>query len=447
MDLNRKTRFQLSLHHWVFVLLLLLLVGLLGALSRTYHRSWDVTFNGRNSLSPGSAQLLGKIKQPVLITAYTAANSEVGKATQDFLTPYRRVKPNIEIHFIDPSEQPALARQAGVQRDGELVVQYGKRSEHLTTLNESSFINLLLRLARDQDRLVMYLDGHGERKLDGGANHDLGEFGTQLASRGFKSAALNLAVAQEVPSNVSLLLIAGPRIDLMPAEVGKIQAYLQRGGNLLWLLDTEPLHGLQPVVEQLGIRLSPGIVIDPEAQKHNASASLAIGQAYARHPIFQNFDLLTVFPFAREVLPPSDKSSWKATPLIQVAARGWLETGKLDSSVAFNKGQDKPGPITIAVALERQTDNKTQRVAVIGDANFLANQFLGNAGNLDLGMNLVNWLAGDDDLITLQPRVTKDAQIDLSQNKKLLIVVVFLLVLPLGFLAAAGFSWWRRRKP
>jgi ABC-type uncharacterized transport system involved in gliding motility auxiliary subunit len=447
MELNRKTRIQLSVHHWLFVMLLVLLAGLLGAVTRTYHKSWDITLNGRNSLSKGSVELLSKLKEPVYVTAYTAAGSDIGKAALDFLTPYLRVKSNIKLSFVDPTEQPGLTRQAGIQREGELIVQVGKRSEHLATYNESAFTNLLMRLARDKDRLVMYLDGHGERKLDGQANHDLGDFGVQLASRGFRSAPLNLTLAQEVPRNASVLVIAGPRVDLLPGEVEKLKQFVQGGGNLLWLMDTEPLHGLQPLVEQLGIALTPGTVIDPQAQQMNAAATFAVGAAYGRHPLFQNFNLLTVFPFAREVVALEGDHGWTATPLIQVAARGWIETGKLDNSVAFNKGRDKPGPINIAVALERTVESKDQRVVVIGDGNFLANQYLGNVGNLDLGINLINWLAGDENLITIQPRATKDAQIDLSQNKKLLLVVGFLIALPLAFLVVGSLVWWRRRKP
>ena len=79
----------------------------------------------------------------------------------------------------------------------------------------------------------MALEGHGERRLNGIANHDLGEFGKQLAAKGFKTNSLNLAVAQEVPANASMLLIANPQVDLQPAEVQKIKQYLQKGGNLL----------------------------------------------------------------------------------------------------------------------------------------------------------------------------------------------------------------------
>ena len=107
--------------------------------------------------------------------------------------------------------------------------------------------------------------------MSGGANHDLGEFGKQLAAKGFKTNSLNLAIAQEVPANASMLLIASPQVDLQPAEAQKIKQYLQKGGNLLWLIDPEPLRGLQPVAELLGLTLGPGTVVDPDATRFNAS--------------------------------------------------------------------------------------------------------------------------------------------------------------------------------
>ena len=450
MELNRKTKFQLSTHFWLFVALLLLLAGLLGAVTRTYHKSWDITLSGRNSLSPGSIAQLAKLKGPLQVTTYAGASTRVGDAVKFFFAPYQRAKPDLKLRFIDPDEQPLLARQAGIQQPGEAVVQYGKRSERLSDYNEASFINLLVRLARDQDRLVMYLDGHGERKLDGAANHDLGDFGVQLAKRGFKSAPLNLTLAQEVPHNASVLLIASPRIDLLPIEIHKLKQYLQRGGNLLWLIDTEPLHGLQPLTEQLGIALTPGTVIDLQAQQINTDATVAVGSAYGQHPLLQNFSLVTLFPFAREVVaiesPLENGNGWSATPLIQVAPRGWIETGPLDKPITFDKGRDKAGPINIAVALQRTVGDRPQRVVVIGNGHFLANQFLGNAGNLDLGLNSINWLVGDDNLIAIQARATQDAQIVFSETTKLWLVIGFLFLLPLGLLLAGGLVWWRRRK-
>lgn len=447
MDINRKVRRQLQLQHWVFVLLLVALAVLLGMLARTYHKSWDVTLNARNSLSPGSAELLKKLKQPIHITAYTAPDSEAARALTDFITPYQRAKRDIKLDYINPAEQPQLARQAGVQREGELVVRLGQRSEHLVAYNESALSNLLMRLARDQERTVLYLDGHGERKLDGEANFDLGDFGQQLAARGFRSAPLNLVAVPDVPHNTAVLVISQPRVDLLPVEIDKLKQYVKRGGSVLWLLDPEPLHGLQALVEQFGLALTPGTVVDPKAQEFKASPAMAVANAYGRHAVTEHFDILTIFPFAREIEALENDQGWRVTPLVQVAPRGWLESGKVDTDVRYDKKQDKAGPINIGIALERMVENRAQRVAVIGSGAFLSNQYLGIRGNLDLGLNLVNWLAGDDNLITIQPRATRDAQPQFTATSQGIIVFGFLIILPLALLGMGGWIWWRRRKP
>ena len=145
----------------------------------------------------------------------------------------------------------------------------------------------------------MYLEGHGERKLDGAANHDLGDFGKRLQKNGYRIASLNLTVSPEVPSNASLLVLTHPQAALLPGEVNKILRHLDSGGNLLWLIDAEPLRGLEPVAEKLGLLLTPGMVIDPAAQDMNAPANWALSTDYPSHPVTNNFNLITVFPFAR----------------------------------------------------------------------------------------------------------------------------------------------------
>jgi ABC-type uncharacterized transport system involved in gliding motility auxiliary subunit len=306
-------------------------------------------------------------------------------------------------------------------------------------------MNTLMRLARSNERLVMVLEGHGERRLSGTANHDLGEFGKQLTAKGFKNNSVNLAVAQEVPANASMLLIANPQVDLQPAEVQKIKQYVQKGGNLLWLIDPEPLRGLQPVAEALGLTLGPGTVVDPDATKFNASPTMAIAASYGRHVITDNFRLNTVFPFARQI-GVNEGGDWRIARLIDVAPRGWVETGKLDGNVAFDKARDVPGPVNIAAALERNINERTQRVVVVGNGHFLSNQFLGNGGNLDLGVNMINWLAGDDALITLQPRPSVDSNLELGRGDQYVILFGFLIGLPLVFMGTGVLIWWRRRK-
>ena len=83
---------------------------------------------------------------------------------------------------------------------------------------------------------------------------------------------------------------------------------------------------------------------------------------------------------------------------------------------------------------------------VVGNGNFLSNTFLGNGGNLDLGVNIVNWLAGDDSLITIQPRSAADSRLEIDPVTLYLIAFSFLLALPLAFMITGAVIWWRRRK-
>lgn len=448
MQVTSKLRSQLLVQNGIFVVLLIALVALLAFLAQEYRAERDITQNARNTLSQPARDALVKLTGPIKITAFATRQDVRGdarKLIRDFLAPYQRLKPDLTFTFVDPREEPKLAQASGIRVNGESVLEYNQRSEHLTDYNEQSFINALVRLARSSERLVMGLEGHGERRLNGIANHDLGEYGKQLAVKGFKTGSLNLAIAQEVPANASLLLIANPQVDLQGAEVQKIRQHLQQGGNLLWLIDPEPLRGLQPVAELLGLVLGPGTVVDPTLQPRNGPPVFASATSYARHPIFGDFQLNTVFPYARQI-GVNENSEWRATRLIEVAPRGWVEMGRLDEPIAFDKSRDIPGPVNIAVALERSVNDRAQRVVVIGGGGFLANASLGLGGNLDLGVNLVNWLAGDEALIAIQPLPSLDSNLELGRGQQYLILFGFLIVLPLAFAATGVLIWWRRRR-
>ena len=448
MRVTSKLRSQLLVQNGIFVVLLIALVALLAFLAQEYRAERDITQNARNTLSQPARDVLVKLTGPIKVTAFATRQDVRGdarKLIRDFLAPYQRLKPDLSVTFIDPREEPKLAQAAGIRVNGESVLEYSQRSEHLTDYNEQSFINALVRLARSSERRVMALEGHGERRLNGIANHDLGEYGKQLAAKGFKINSLNLTIAQEVPANASLLLIANPQVDLQSAEVQKIKQYLQQGGTLLWLIDPEPLRGLQPVAELLGLVLGPGTVVDPTLRPRNAPPVFASATTYARHPIFGDFQLNTVFPYARQI-GVNESNEWRATRLIEVAPRGWVEMGKLDDKIAFDKTRDIPGPVNIALALERSVNDRTQRVVVIGGGGFLSNASLGLGGNLDLGVNIVNWLAGDEALIAIQPRPSLDSNLELGRGQQYLILFGFLIFLPLAFASAGVVIWWRRRR-
>jgi ABC-type uncharacterized transport system involved in gliding motility auxiliary subunit len=435
----------------VFLALFVVLVMLLAFVAQEYRREIDVTRSARNTLSQPTLDVLRQLEGPVSVTAYAltqdAAGGNVHKIVEERLRPYRRAKPDLSVTIIDPREDPKRAEAAGIRTPNELVVEYRKRIERipLGDFGEQNFANALMRLMRGSASLVLWIEGHGERKLDGIANHDLGEFGRQLQQKGMKLNSVNLALAQEVPSNASVLVIASPQTDLQPAEVEKIEKYVQAGGNLLWLIDPAPLHGLQPLAEMLGLVLTPGTVVDFAVRPKSGPPVFAVATSYGQHPITAAFRYNTMFPYSRQV-GISEMEDWRVSPLIEVAPRGWVEMGALDEKPTFDAARDLPGPVNIAAAFQRAVGDKQQRIVVIGNGSFVSNAYLGNAGNLQLGVATLNWLSAEDDLVAIDPRPAPDSRIQIDQMTLYLIAFGFLLVLPLVFVATGVVIWWRRRK-
>ena len=435
-----------ALKRIVSLLLVLAVAGALFQLAARYPAQWDVTQNALNSLEPGSVDALALLKGPVKITVYAtqqdARFGDIRKFISEFVALYQRYKPDISLTFVDPVKEPEAMRKASIKGNGEMVVEFAGRNEHLTTLNEQTLSSALLSLAHDKDQTLAYLGGHGERKLEGIANDDLGDFGARLKQLGYSAVSLNLALAQDIPANTSVLVITQPQIRLMPGEVGKLLRYVDDGGNLLWLADAGPLRGLEPLAEKLGISFMPGIVIDPAAQEMNAPLDWTLGTGYPPHAVTRNFDLITAFPDARAI-SVDQKDGWQTHTLVEGAQRGWVSDHGIGKHI--DKDRDIPGPFSLAVTLQRSVNDREQRIIVVGAGTFLANVYSGNGGNLDLGVNMVNWLAKEERLITVQPHAAKDGKITLSKNQLTTISVSFLVLLPL-LLVAVGALQWRRRK-
>jgi len=433
------------LKHIAFVIVLLAATVALYQLAARFPANWDATQNALNSLEQGSVnalhQLDGELKITVYVTQQDAKLGDVRKLVREFIALYQRYKSDISLTFVDPVTEPEAVRKSGIRGNGEMVVEYAGRREHITTLNEQTLTSALLRLAHGKQQLLMYVSGHGERKLDGIANHDLGEFGKRLEQNGYRLSPLNLTIAQEVPDNASVLVITQPQIKLFSGETAKLLRYIERGGNVLWLLDAEPLRGLEPLAEKLGVVLSPGIVFDPNAQEMNAPADWTLGTGYAPHPITLNFDLITVFPYAR-ALGMEDNQEWQRDILVEGAMNGWVSTSR---NPRFDKQSDIPGPVNLALALQRVAGEREQRIVVVGSGSFLSNAYSGNGGNLDLGVNMMNWLTGEERLITLAPHTAKDGKLTLSKHQLTTLSIVLLVVLPLLLIAVGGWLWWRRR--
>ena len=463
MDVTRQSRRRLKLESWSFVVLFLAVVGLIAWLSNRYHYQSDWTAAGRHTLSEASGKLLSSMEGPITLTSFTRESDANGlrKRTTDLVNRYRDKKGDITLNFVDPDLDPEKVRSMNVSLEGEMVVEYKGRRENLKAVGEQALTNTLQRLARNTERHILFLEGHGERSPEKIANHDLSEWTRQLKEKGFNSGSINLGTMPAIPDNTSVLVIASPQVDLLPGEVKIIEDYVAKGGNLLWFAEPGSLHGLEPLADSLGISFEPGTIVDPTGKMLGINhPALVVVADYPKHSVTEELTSLTLFPFARPLKIESGHG-WVGTELLRTLERSWSETGPLEGSVRFDQGKDLQGPLTIAAVLTRDRPGTTapannsdeqaaqppqQRVAVFGDGDFLSNTYLGNGANLDLGDRLINWLSNDDSFITIAARTSPDTHLEMTSTSTLLIGGGFLVVIPLTLLITGVVIWLKRRK-
>jgi ABC-type uncharacterized transport system involved in gliding motility auxiliary subunit len=452
MKVTRRSRLLLRLQAFAFAILFIGITGMLAWLSTQYVYQADWTSGARNTVSDDTRKLLDDMQHPVSISAFVRDDDLLHNQINDLIGSYQRFKDDITLEFINPDREPARVRELGIASGGEIVIRYLDRSENIQTLSEQHLTNALLRLSRQEERWIVFLTGHGERQPAGETNHGLGIFTGELERKGLNVQTVNLTEA-EIPSNTSLLVLASPRVDLLPGEVDKLQRYLEQGGNLLWLAEPGDLHGLELLAEQLDISLLPGMVVDASSRMFGVEKpTFVVVAGYPRHEITSEMSAVTVYPEAA-ALEIHDSGTWNTIPLLSTLARSWTELGEIEGEIQFDSDTDeRSGPLDIGVALTRTRSDESgaslpmQRVIVIGDGDFLSNTYLGNAGNLGLGLNMVHWLSHDEAALNIRIKSAPDTSLELGNVAKAVIGLGFLVGLPVLLLVTGILIWLLRRR-
>ena len=431
--------------------LTVIIAGLLLWVNSLYNFQTDLTQGNRNTLSAASIELLQRIDNPVTIQAYFDSNSQVREQVRRFVERYKRFKHDIKFEFIDnqlPSEE---IEKLGFTHLGQIRLAYDDKDIVLNRLSEERFSGALFKLVRQDDAWAVVLQGHGERDPFATDNNGLSKLTTELGNIGINIQSLNLLKNTFIPDNTSLLVIAGPRIAYLDAEVEMIDNYLQKGGNLLYLRDPSQENDPEQLDSLLGIQAVDGVVIDANTRlrvmlgvKHAAVIPVP---EFEQHDITKSLNSHGLFPFASG-FELTDNADWQTDVLYYSLPRSWSEVGTLtDDELSFESASgDSAGPLPLALAMSRQVDNNLQRVVVIGDSDFIANGYIGFGANFALALNIFNWLTEDDSLIAISHHAAPDRHLELRDKDIITLALILLVLIPGALIATGIFLHWLRNR-
>ena len=75
----------------------------------------------------------------------------------------------------------------------------------------------------------------------------------------------NLTDLRRIPEDAALLVIVGPRQQLLPQEAQLLEKYLRKGGSLLLALDPGESVGFESLLKAYGIQFQNDFIFDEQS--------------------------------------------------------------------------------------------------------------------------------------------------------------------------------------
>jgi ABC-type uncharacterized transport system involved in gliding motility auxiliary subunit len=445
------------------------LLVLLAFLSTRYHHRWDWTEAKSHSLTDQTQKVLAGLDEPVQVTALFA---QIAAAeAKDLLERYRIAAPDkLEVEFVDPQAQPGRLAELGIEAGrlsgGLLHVALGANSVDVTELTEVALTQAIVKLTRQEQKKVYFLDGHNERVIEGeqaAEGKGMKDAAEALRNENYTVETLLLAAKGEVPADADVVIAAGPTRPLHESEHGALERYLSKGGALLVLIDPAAGTDLGADLAKWGVELGDDVIVD-RVQGLFGRPTTPFAAEYGDHEITRELGDATMFHVARSVQVAAAAQAALA-PIVRTSEASWAERDMdrllTKGEAAFDAGTDLQGPVSLAIAgtldlsgsdgappagEAEPAEPKTARLVVVGDSDFASNQLLGEFRNRDLFVNAVNWLLGDVEAISVRPGQARASRLQLTSEQFLEIRYLALFVMPELIAVLGVIAWWQRRR-
>jgi len=440
----------------LYILVVLAIVVVANVLADRFNKSYDTTSNKRYSLSDQTKKIVAGLKQNANITYFNQSTRfQQGK---DLLDQYANLSPKVHVDYVDSDKNPELARAAGVREFGTAVVQIGDKKETAKSMTEEGITGAFIRDLKGATRTVCFVGGSGEHAIDDTERDGFSQFKDLVSKDEYQARAIDLLQKAEVPADCTTVVIAGPTHDYLQPQVDAIKSYVENGGRAFFMFDPPVQFGrsqvatndaLTNLLQSWGVTLDKDIILDlnPMGQLAGLGPQVALVTTYSGQPIVSQMRGSAVgFPLSRSMqIKNADKTSVEK---LFDSSSSSLATYNLSSpEVSVADPNNRKGPLTIAAAGTYNTgkQNSQGRFVVTGSSSWAANRFLGFNGNSDLALNALNWLASDEDLISIRPKQQEDRRVTMTRAQLILVRAISQFVLPLMVVIAGTLVWWKRR--
>jgi ABC-type uncharacterized transport system involved in gliding motility auxiliary subunit len=375
---------------------------------------------------------------------------------QDLIKEYTRRSGKINVRYVNPDKEPGVAKKYDIKEYGTVVLADGEQTiklrltDHLSggilKSSEEDITNAIFKLNRKVNKTVYFMTGHGERDVNDDIEPEgLGVLSKALEDEGYKVNEFMLLRGDGVPEDNSVLLVAAPKQSFSLKEIGILKSYLDNGGKAIFLIEPRSGSEIASLLKGYGFDIRDDIIVDPSSKLEGGGDIAPIVAQYAHHDITEGFRFATIFPYSRSIA--ALEADGPGTDILAHTGQySWSETNfeLFDQGIAQQEEGDMAGPLGVAAVVEN--GNNESRVAVFGSVDFVSNIFIDFSGNRDLFLNTVNWVSGDENLISIRPKAGKVGKLAITNKQTNVIFFFTVIMIPAVIFFSGVAIWWKRKR-
>ena len=460
------------------------LVFALNYIVSEYNKKVDLSYFKTTQASESSRKMVKNLSEPFKITLFFPGANEVQAQAEAYFGDLKNESRYVEVRVVDHAMEPTLAKDFGVPDNGYVVLSRKKQNEQ---------INLGVKLTRAKSMLkkldgefqtafrklsqvqrVAYLTvGHEERgqedreKIPGSSIRDLR---TLLMRMNYevKDLGLTQGLGSAVPADATMVIIAGPQKDFMPAEIDTLKRYLRDGGHVLAFLDPEAGLEWAGLLGPFGLKFTPvrlandkyGVRISGSRGDRQVVAT----NRFSAHPsvstLTRNSNQLATVMFGAgylEEVPPTEQTPGRRSQVqftIHAMPFTWNDE---NSNLEFDPPKEARKNYELAAVVTQPTGKPAPqvpgkkgeapelRLVVIADSDVISDKVFRNPGNGYLLVDAVKWLGGEEEYIG-ETTSEEDVRIMHTREKDQWWFYMTIFAVPAVIVAAGLFYTSRRRR-
>jgi len=429
----------------------------------------DLTEQRLFTLTSDTTYIVHNLQEPVRIAAVCETGREE-PMVRALLTEYEKASEKIEVDWLDAEKNPsALASydlgDVVAVYNGSIIVEGPERTKIISSdelfnytsegnyfYGEREITGAIRYVTEKELPLVCFLTGHGEVN----AGTYLKKATADLTRNAYGVRSLVL-LQQEIPEEARILAMISPTEDITAEELVRIRSFMEEGGTFFLTVDPftagnqRVFENLNSLVGEYGIDISNNYVVEEDSSYYLTDNDTYLIPRYGSHEItapIGDMQKMVVLPMARGLgAVQYEEAAVTREILLLTSDKAWARNDMRNMAANWT-ASDIEGPIAVGFAAQKgnaANRERSSRLVVIGDSDFLTDSGYEMQANSLLFSNSMDWLLGGRETELIAGKVMNAERIFVRGSDFMKLTVICCAVLPMICFVAA-FLWWKLRR-